>query len=414
MPQSPRPSRGLKAPIGRFSVQHKQSFWGINMAILRGDDATVGFAELFFDLVFVFAITQVSHSLLAHYDLMGAVHTAILFLAVWWVWIYSTMVLNRLDPDQLSVRLLLFALLAAGLFLSMALADAFGDRGLVFALAYVAMQVGRTVFVWFAASDNATLRDTYLRILIWFLVAAGFWITGALAEGEMRVWIWVAALGIEYVGPALGYFVPGLGRDHSTNWEIKGEHIAERCGLFVIICLGETLLVSGATFAELTWDGAGTAAFLAAVGQAVAMWWVYFHIGHRRGAHHIENSDNPGRLARVAFIYLHIPIVAGIVLGAVASERAIAHPGDPGTFIESASAIGGLTLFFLGNGFFKRVSANRFPLSHQVGLGLCVAVVLIGPWTTLLVLNLSVVAILVLVAIWEHRSLGASVAPSIT
>ena len=137
------------------------------------------------------------------------------------------------------------------------------------------------------------------------------------------------------------------------------------------------------------------------------MWWVYFHIGHKRGSHQIEHSANPGQLARLAFTYLHIPIVAGIVLGAVASERAIAHPGDPGTLVESASAIGGLALFLLGNGLFKRVSAGNFPLSHHVGLGLCALVVLIGTLTTLLVLNLCVVAILVLVALWENRSFGS-------
>ncbi len=377
------------------------------MAVLRGDDARVGFAELFFDLVFVFAITQVSHVLLAHYDLKGALETGFLFLAVWWVWIYSTWVLNRLDPDQPQVRVLLFSLMAAALFMSMALPEAFGDRGLVFALAYVGMQVGRTLFVWVAAAGNSVLASTYLRILIWFLVSALFWILGGVVSGEARLWLWGAALGIEYLGPVMGYLVPGIGRDVSANWTVKGGHIAERCGLFVIICLGETLLVSGATFAELEWDAPGTLAFLAAVGQAVAMWWVYFHIGHKRGTHQIEHSANPGQVARLAFTYLHIPIVAGIVVSAVASERAIAHPLDPGVLAESASAIGGLALFLLGNGLFKRVSAGNFPLSHWAGLGACLLVAGVGPWTTLLGLNLGALAILILVAVWEHQSFAA-------
>lgn len=377
------------------------------MEVLRGDDARVSFAELFFDLVFVFAITQVSHVLLAHYDLAGALQTGFLFLAVWWVWIYSTWVLNRLDPEQTSVRLLLFALMAAGLFLSMALPKAFDERGLIFALAYVGIQVGRTLFVFLTASGNAMLRRTYLRILIWFLAAAGFWIAGGLAEGEARVWLWVVALGVEYLGPPFGYLVPGLGRDVSTNWTVKGGHIAERCGLFVIICLGETLLVSGATFAQLDWDIAGTSAFLVAVGQAIAMWWVYFHIGHKRGTHQIEHSANPGQLARLAYTYIHIPIVAGIVLSAVASERAIVHPGDPGVLLEGASVIGGLALFLLGNGLFKRVSAGNFPLSHWVGMALCAVAIVAGPFTTLLGLNIAATAILVLVAGWENWSFTA-------
>jgi low temperature requirement protein LtrA len=118
--------------------------------IIRGSEARVGFAELFFDLIFVFAITQVSHALLYHYDLKGAAETALLLLAVWWVWIYSTWALNRLNPDHVAVRGLLFGLMAAGLFLSMAIPDAFGERGWVFGLAFAAMQVGRTVFIWVA------------------------------------------------------------------------------------------------------------------------------------------------------------------------------------------------------------------------------------------------------------------------
>lgn len=371
--------------------------------VLRGEDGRVGFAELFFDLVFVFAITQISHGLLAHYDLKGALQTGFLFLAVWWVWIYSTWVFNRLDPDRAQVRALLFVLMLLGLFLSMALPEAFGERGLVFALSYAGMQVVRTLFIW-AQADNPVLRGTYNRILIWLGTAAVFWVLGGVAEGSLRVWLWVLALAIEFVGPLTGMYVPGLGRDASTDWEVKGGHIAERCGLFVIICLGETLLVSGATFAEMHWDAPGMLSFLGAVAGTVGMWWVYFHIGHKRGTHQIEHSADPGGLARLAFTYLHVPIVAGVVLAAVGSERAIAHPEDLGTWAEGASVIGGLVLFLLGNGFFKRVSANNFPLSHMVGLALAIATFFAGPWMTLWAMNALAAIILGVVAVWEHLS----------
>jgi len=372
---------------------------------MRGSDERVGFAELFYDLVFVFAITRVSHVLLAHYDLKGAVQTGLLFLAIWWVWIYTTWVLNRLDPEKLSVRGLLFGLMVAGLFVSMALPEAFAERGLIFALAYCTMQIGRTLFVYLTAGkDDDLLRATYLRILIWFVASAVFWIAGGIVEPEHRLWFWVAALAIEYLGPVTGFAVPGLGRDVATNWEVRGGHLAERCGLFVIICLGETLLVSGATFSELHWDAAGLVAFLGAVAGTLGMWWVYFHIGHKRGTHQIEHSANPGALARLAFTYLHIPIVAGIVLAAVGSERAIAHPHAAGVLAESATVIGGVALFLLGNGLFKRISANNFPLSHWVGLVLCLGALLIGPWVPLMWLNALAALILVIVALWEQRS----------
>jgi low temperature requirement protein LtrA len=375
--------------------------------ILRDADTRVGFAELFFDLVFVFAITQVSHLLLHHYSLAGAFEATLIFLAIWWVWIYTTWVLNRLDPERIEVRGLLFALMAAGLFLSMSIPQAFGERGLTFALAFIAMQLGRSLFMFVVSKGNALLRGTYLRIVIWFCASAIFWIAGALADPHHgRLQLWMIALAIEYAGPLTGLYVPGLGRDTTTNWTVKGGHIAERCGLFVIICLGETLLVSGATFSGMEWTTPGTVAFLSSLAGAIGLWWVYFHVGFRRGAHQIEHSDDPGRLARLAFTYAHIPIVAGIVLTAVGAERSIAHPGDPANLAEAAAVLGGVVLFLAGNGWFKRISGRWFPLSHLVGLGLCMALLFALPWMSLLALNIASTTILVLVAIWEQCSVG--------
>lgn len=375
--------------------------------VLRGSDDRVGFAELFYDLVFVFAITQVSHLLLHHYTLSGAGETLLLLLAVWWVWVYTTWVTNRLDPDQLSVRALLFLMMAAGLFLSMAIPQAFGDRGLVFALAYSVMQIGRTLFVRASAGDDAVLRRTFGRMLIWFLVSAVFWIGGGLAHHEARLALWAVALALEYLAPAAGFFVPGMGRDVSTDWTVRGGHMAERFGLFVIICLGETLLVSGATFAEVEWSAAPTLAFLGAVAGTIGMWWVYFNIGHRRGTHHIEHAADPGRLARLAFTYLHFPIVVGVVLSAVGSELAIAHPDGHAHWPEVAALVGGVALFLGGNGLFKWVSAPNFPLSHMVGLGLCALLAAMSPWLLLWQVNALAAGVLAVVAVWESRSWSA-------
>ena len=373
--------------------------------ILRGTDGRVGFVELFFDLVFVFAITQISHNLLYHYTAQGLVETAIMFQAIWMVWIYTTWVLNLLDPNAVAVRALLFAMMLGGVFVSMAVPQAFGARGWVFALAYVGMQLGRTVFFLVMIWDNPTTRLAYGRVLVWFGVSAMFWIAGGFAPVESRAWLWLIAIGIEFASALVGFFVPRLGRAVSTDWNVLGGHMAERCGLFVIICLGESLLVSGATFAGMVWTSGGIAAFLAAVAGAIGMWWVYFHIGYTRAVDLIERSGNPGRLARVAYSYCHIPIVAGIVVSAVGSERAIAHPGDAGVLVEAASVIGGVALFLIGNGLFKwTTSARFFPLSHIAGLVLCILVTFVGPYTSLLVLNAAAAVILGIVAVWEHLS----------
>jgi low temperature requirement protein LtrA len=374
--------------------------------MLRAGDGRVGFAELFFDLVFVFAITQVSHYLLHHFSARGAVETALMFLAVWWVWIYTTWVLNVLHPDNARVRMLLFAMMLGGLFLAMAIPGAFGERGWVFGLAFAAMQVGRTLFMR-AAADGPQRRATYGRILAWLALSGVIWVAGGLLPPDVRLAVWGLALAVEYLGPAVGFWLPGRGADATTNWKVNGGHIAERCGLFVIICLGETLLVSGATFADMDWDAAGVAAFLGSVLLTIAMWWVYFHIGHHRATQQIERAEDAGRIARLSFTYAHIPIVAGIVLSAVGAERAIAHPGDAGQLDDLLALAGGNLLFLGGNGWFKRLSARWFPLSHLVGLAATCGVIAAGFWLPLWAGAALMGAVLVLVAVWEDRSLRA-------
>ena len=147
----------------------------------------VSFLELFYDLVFVFAITQLSHLLLHHYTPMGAVETALLMLAVWWVWIYTTWALNWLDPRAVPVRLMLYLSMLLGLFMSMSIPEAFGARGLTFALAYAAMQVGRTLFVvWSLAGDVRARYESFQRIAVWLGVSGLVWVFGGLPFGGWR------------------------------------------------------------------------------------------------------------------------------------------------------------------------------------------------------------------------------------
>ena len=207
----------------------------------------VSFVELFFDLVFVFAVTQLSHSLIEHFTLLGAVQTLLLILAVWWVWIFTSWVTNWLNPERLPVRLALLVLMLLGLILSSSLPKAFESRGLAFAGAYVAMQVGRTLFFIWAVRSHPVMVRAFQRILVWLAGAAVFWLAGAFGHGTARLMLWAIALAMEYVSPSLGFFVPGLGRSRTKDWDVEGGHMAERCALFIIIALGESILVTGAT-----------------------------------------------------------------------------------------------------------------------------------------------------------------------
>jgi low temperature requirement protein LtrA len=154
--------------------------------------------ELFYDLVFVFTITQVSHLVLDHLTWVGAGQAAIVLLAVWWSWNYTTWATNELDPETNSIRLLLIALMLGSLLMAIAVPQAFGERGLLFAVAYLAIQVGRHTFLTFVAADRGSLeREQAGRILVWFLIAGVFWIAGGMVEGDSRVVLWLVALALD-------------------------------------------------------------------------------------------------------------------------------------------------------------------------------------------------------------------------
>lgn len=372
-----------------------------------GHHARVSFAELFFDLVFVFAVTQLSHSLIAHPSVTGFAETGLLFVAIWWSWIYTTWLANWLDPDRTRVRLLLFALMAAGIGMAIAIPQAFSDRGALFAIAF-ASQLIRPIFIILALRrERGPVHDTFVRILFWSGGAAAFWLWGGFADPHQRLWIWAVALALDTIGPALGYWIPGLGAAKSTDWEVEGAHIAERCGLFVIIALGESILVTGATFAKIAWSAPVMLGFASAFLSTIAMWWIYFNIGAERGSDRISHHDDPGRIARLAYTYLHLLLVGGIVLVAASDEMVLAHPTGHTDPLVAFCLIGGPALYLLGNALFKRVTgANNLPLSHLVGLGLSA-----GLGLAYMPLNLEPVAlslgstmILILVAVWETAS----------
>jgi low temperature requirement protein LtrA len=376
------------------------------------DAGRVDMVELFFDLVFVFAVTQLSHGLLADLSMQGALRTALLLGAVWWAWICTSWVTNWLDPGRTEVRACMFVLMLLGLGLSVSIPGAFGDRAWLFALSYVAMQLGRTAFfIWAVRREHLALRQNFHRIAVWFTLSGVFWLLGSLMDASTRLALWAVALGLELAAPALYFGVPGMGRSRTADWDIDGGHMAERCALFIIIALGESLLLTGATFASQPWTAATTGALLAAFVSAVAMWWLYFDKGLASGHHRIVHGGDPGRAARLGYTYLHLPVVAGIIGCAVADELLLAHP-DHASTAAMVAMLGGPALYLLGVGAFKWSATGqaRPPLSHLVGLGLLAALVLPAAlhWLSALGLAAAGAVVLVVVAVWEHRSLRAA------
>jgi low temperature requirement protein LtrA len=366
--------------------------------------------ELFFDLVYVFAVTQLSHLLLEHLSLRGALETLMLFLGVWGVWVYTAWFTNWLHPDRLPVRLVLVAVMLASLLMSVAIPDAFGKRGLMFALAYVAIQVGRTAFTFIALRKSLgtshPLSKTFQRILTWFVGSGVVWIIGGLLEGEARYAVWLLALAVDYSGPVVGYYIPGLGRSRTGEWTIEGGHFAERCQLFVIIALGESILVTGTTFAEIEASALAVLAFVVAFLGSVALWWIYFSRSAEAAREVIASSEDPGRLGRSAYTYFHMPMIAGIIAIAAADELTVAHPGQPGTLASIALILGGTALFVAGQAFFKWTVFGVLPFSRAVAVGALMALIPVGFAIPTLALSGAAGLIVVGLAVWDALAYG--------
>src|SRR6201991_2180259 len=258
----------------------------------RGEgEAKVTNVELCFDLVYAFAVTQLSHFLLHDLTPYHALQTLVLWFAVWLGWQYTCWVTNWFNPEMRPIRLLIFAAMPVVLIMAAAVPEAFEHRGLAFAGAYVTLQVGRTAFVLSRLGLRHALSANFLRMLIWLVIAAVFWIAGALAEPAARLGFWIAAVLCEYLSPMTGFALPILGRSRTSDWTIAGGHLAERCQLFVIVALGESILVSGATMGTAGMsDIPAFIAFLVAFIGSLATWWLYFDTTSSAGTHVIEHS----------------------------------------------------------------------------------------------------------------------------
>ena len=368
-----------------------------------GHHARVTFEELLFDLVYVFAVTQLSHTLLHHLSFIGMVQTLILWFAVWLGWQYTCWVTNWFNPETPAVRGLIFAIMLPALLISTSLPHAFGEFGLIFALAYVAMQVGRTAFILLQLPASHPLTPNFRRMLGWVSIAALFWISGAFADGPWRIALWAGAVICEYVSPMLGFALPGLGRSETSEWTIEGGHLAERCQLFVIVALGETLLASGAALSEAEhWEVPVLLGLLATFLGTLAMWWLYFGTASKDATHRITQSSDPGRIG-AWFHYIHALLVAGIIATAVGNDLVMANPDGRLSTIYAVTQVAGPLLYLLGNVLYKWVVYRVVPKSHLAGMLILLMLVPMAFATDLLMTGTLTTLVLLIVGLIETR-----------
>jgi low temperature requirement protein LtrA len=331
---------------------------------------------------------------------------AFLLLVVWWAWIYVTWMVNWFDPGSTKVRLILACVTLASLLMSAAIPTAFGGEAWLFAGAYVVMQVGRNVAALALLERDHRLRLVFARLVAWSCASAVLWIAGAAAGESARPWIWGAALAIDLAAPLVGYVTPGLGRSHSTDWDVEGAHFAERFQSFVIIALGESIVITGATASARGLAAEDVIALAVAFFISGALFWLYFGEVAEHSMTHIANAEDPGSLARDAYTYLHLPIIAGIIMVAVGDDLLVAHPGHHLSTAGVVMVTLGPAVYLLGEtGFRLRMIGSVSP-KRLACVAALIVLCLLGGQMSALALAVCVAVVLGILAMAEAGWLG--------
>lgn len=355
--------------------------------------------ELFFDLVYVFAVTQLSHLILTDLSVAGVARAAFLLLIVWWAWIYTTWMANWFDPASPAVRSVLLGVMLASLVMAAALPRAFGADGALFAVSYVTLQVGRNVAAAILLRRDHPLREVFVRLVAWSAGSGALLVAGSALPGDRRLLLWIPAVVLDLCAPVSGYWLPGRGRAATTDYDIDAGHFTERCEGFIIIALGESVVVTGATAANAGLTATVVACLCVAFLETAALWWLYFGAVAERLRAAMQASADPGRLARDAYTYLHVPIVAGVIAVAVGDHLLIVKPDHVLHGVGLAMVLGGPAIYLVGESLL-RIGAGRAADAK----GFAVAAILllftpIGVRISALALNALVAALLAAVAL---------------
>ena len=317
------------------------------LAPLVGEETTAeeerktSYLELFFDLVFVFAFTQVTALILEDTSPRGFARAALVLAMVWWAWSAYAWMTNAIDVENAVTRLIIFAAMVAGFFMALAVPDAFQDEAAWFAVAYFAVRVLQpALYLWGVRDEPETFR-VLLRLTPWFVIAAFVALVGGFVDPDYRAWVWVASLVIDVIGTLTAA---------RGDWHVSPSHFAERFALIVIIALGESIVAIGVGTSHLTRDATYAISVVVAFAGVAALWWAYFDftaVAAERSLRRASGRDRSA-LARDIFTYFHYPLVLGVILYAVAAKKTLEHPRDP---LSTAGrwALGlGIALFLVG------------------------------------------------------------------
>jgi low temperature requirement protein LtrA len=353
--------------------------------------------ELFFDLVFVFAFTQVTGFLSDHLTWTGVLQGAALLAAMWWAWVCYSWLTNAVPAEEaISARLVILSAMAAMLIVSLAVPDAFGDSGVLFGIAYFVVRLLHVVLYALATGRTPETRRAVLRLAPGLLGGPALLIVAGFLDGLAQGVVWAVALAIDY-GVAL---VRGVGGFH-----VQAGHFVERHGLIIIIALGESIVAIGA--AGLKLDAGIVLATFFAVMLSAALWWAYFDYVVLAAERRLVSAQGRerARLARDSYSYLHLTLVAGIIFVALGFKKTLAHVEDPLEMIPAVALCGGAALYLLGHNAFRLRDTGTVSLARFVVAALSCALIPVAMSAPALV-TLAILAVLLaaLVAFETVRS----------
>lgn len=367
------------------------------------DSPRVTNMELFFDLVYVFSIIQLSHYLLVHGSWLGALEALTLFAAIWWAWNYTAWATNWIDPNHTGGRLMLAVLMGCALLMAVSMPEAYSSRAFLFAGAYVAMAMIRAGYMALLFRGQR-MGQNYAQLMAWSGISGLFWFAGALVP-EHRVWFWIVAVLIDYAAPYVGFWLPKLGATPMESWPLRGLHLLERNQQVFIIALGESILLLGGLLVNQPLQADVIAAATIGFLLIITLWWIYFVYLAEAGEHSFEHATDHTRLARAGLAYAHGVMVCGAIVVAVAIELIVAHPHDAIHAPTALIAFAGPTVFLVGSAMFHRTMASKLPLGYLI------AVLALAVWSWLaltlhlngLWLGTGVLAVMMVLAAFAHR-----------
>jgi low temperature requirement protein LtrA len=348
--------------------------------------------ELFFDLVFVLALTQCT-ALMADHPSWGGVGKGLLVLGLmWWSWVGYAWLTSVVNPEEGSVRFAIFAAMAAMLVVALCVPEAFGDSRMLFAVAYAGVRFGQIALFILASRDEPALRTSVTGLAGGTAVGCGLLVVGALFEDpNLQAAIWAVALALDMLEP----FLFG-----SEGWKLHPGHFAERHGLIIIIALGESIVAIGVGAGHDV-DAGVVAAAVLGIAVAGALWWLYFDIVALVAERRLNNAAvgrEQNDIARDSFSYLHFPMVAGIVLLALGMKKTLGHVDEPLKTVPAAAMLGGTAVYLLAHVAFRWRNVHRFSTQRlAAAILLCALIPLATELDALLTLALLAVLLCALI-----------------